>query len=49
MTEREAICKILELNDIDPDLQVGHRTAFDILEAAVMGVMDQIEEETENE
>ena len=46
-TDREAIVIILRNNNIDPDLKIGERTAFDVLEAAIMAGLDTIEEETD--
>jgi len=45
MSDREVIVTILRNNNIDPDLKIGEKTAFDILEAAVMSGLDTIEEE----
>ena len=44
----DLLSKILELQGIDPDSTVdtdnGERTAFQVLESAVMGALDQIED-----
>lgn len=40
----ELIEKILDYNLILSDKMVGDRTAFEVLEAAVMGALDEIEE-----
>jgi hypothetical protein len=44
----EAIAAILQHHGIDPDQQVytdtGLRTAFQVLEGAVVGALDQIDE-----
>lgn len=44
----ELIAKLLRKNDIDPDLVIGNRTAFNIMESHVMAGFDAIEEESEN-
>jgi hypothetical protein len=45
---REQLTAILKLNGIDPDVEietdVGTRTAVEILESAVEGALDEIEE-----
>ena len=45
---REQLIAILKLNGIDPDVEietdVGTRTAVEILESAVEGTLDEIEE-----
>ena len=43
MTQRELIVALLKESGFDPDMQIENRTAFDILEAAVWGALDEIE------
>ena len=40
----EAILAILSANGINPGKMVGERTAQQVMEAAVMGALDEIEE-----
>lgn len=48
MTDREAINQILENNGIDPDLRLPTgASAFDFLEAAVIGALDELEDPEE--
>ena len=41
----EHISAILNENGIDPNSIVGEQTAFQFLEAAVLGALDEIEDE----
>lgn len=41
--DRFAILEILRSADIDPDKMVGDQTAYEVLEAAIMGALDTIE------
>ena len=43
MDETEATYTILEDADISPDQMVGDQTAFQVLEAAIIGALDEIE------
>lgn len=47
MTSNEAILAILENSDISADTMVGESTAFQVMERAVMGALDEIEEAAE--
>ncbi len=46
---RSILIDLLRQQGIDPDYQVetddGNRTAYEVLEAAVLGALEQIEEE----
>ena len=52
MTNCQAITALLHNAGIKPDMEVetdaGMRSAFEILEAAVMGALDEIEEAVES-
>jgi len=49
MTQRELITAILQEAGHDPDMRVGERSAFSMLEAAVWGVLEEIDEEKDNQ
>ena len=44
MTQRELIVALLEESGFDPDMKVGERSAFNLLEAAVWGALEEIED-----
>lgn len=44
MSMRQCILHILTEADIDPSARVGEQSAYEKLEAAVYGVLDEIEE-----
>lgn len=41
---RTSVTAILLNQGIDPDQKVGERTAFQVLEAAVLGALEEIED-----
>ena len=49
MTQCNSILEILKQQGIDPDFPVGERTAYDVLEGAINGALEEIEAEPDED
>jgi len=47
MSNAEQILRILEKHEIDSNMEVNESTAYDVLDNAIAGALDQIEEAKE--
>lgn len=49
MTQKNLVLEVLKRENIDPDFPVGERTAYDVLEGAINGALEEIEAEPDED